>query len=69
MPRLRERNRFLLSKFEMFKAASQVTGAWVVCPPEKQKYTCQGSTHDGNTDNNTLLLTVVILNGLEIVAI
>lgn len=53
----------------MFKAASQVTGAWVVCPPEKQKYTCQGSTHDGNTDNNTLLLTVVILNGLEIVAI
>lgn len=69
MPRLQERNSFLLSKLKMYKAGSQVTGAWVICLPEKQKYTYWGNTCDGNTDNSTLLLTAVILNGVEIVAI
>lgn len=32
----------------MFKAASQVTDAWAVCLPEKQKFTYQG-----NADNIT----------------
>lgn len=39
----------------MFKAASQVTGAWAICLPEKQKFTYQG-----NAENTTMLLTVVI---------
>jgi len=53
----------------MSKEDFQITGTWVICLPEKQKYTCWGNTHDGSTDSSTLLLTVVILNGLEIVVI
>lgn len=33
-------NYFVFSKLKMFKAAFQVTGAWVTCPSEKQKYSC-----------------------------